>query len=125
MRIGGISLTNLEKVKLAVKTLDSKKAVDIRVLKIGDISILADYFIIAGATSTTQVKALSDEVEFQLKQAGVEPLHTEGYRSANWVILDYGDVVIHTFHNETRAFYSLEKLWSDGQELPAADFLQD
>ena len=111
--------------KSAVVSLDKHKAADIKVIGVTDITSLADYFIIAGATSTTQVKALSDEVEFQLKQAGVEPLHTEGYRSANWVILDYGDVVIHTFHNETRAFYSLEKLWSDGQELPAADFLQD
>ena len=110
-------MTALEKVKVAVRALDAKKASDIRVIRIGDITVIADYFVFAGGTSTTQVKSLSDEVDYQLGLLGEQPLHTEGYQSANWIVLDYGDVVIHTFYKETREFYSLEKLWSDGEEI--------
>lgn len=118
-------MTTMEKVTIAVKALDSKKAADIRVIRVGDITILADYFVIAGATSTTQVKALADEVEFQLGKAGVEKLRTEGYTSANWVILDYGDIVLHSFHKETRQFYSLEKLWADGEQIDISGLLTE
>ena len=118
-------MTSLEKVKIAVKALDNKKASDIRVIRVKDLTILADYFVIAGGTSTTQVKALSDEVEYQLSQAGTPVLRTEGYQSANWIILDYGDVLVHTFHKETRSFYSLEKLWSDGETIDISELLAD
>ena len=116
-------MTSIEKVKFIVRTLDRKKAADIRVIKIRDISMIADYFVIAGATSTTQVKALAEELEFKLKETGEFPLHTEGYRSANWVITDYDDVIVHIFHKETREFYSLEKLWADGENVPVDELL--
>lgn len=118
-------MTVLEKVTAIVKTLDEKKATDIRVIRIGDISVIADYFVIAGATSTTQVKSLSDEVDYKLGLLGENPLRSEGYQSANWIVLDYGDVVVHTFHKETREFYSLEKLWSDGTELDVEMLLSE
>lgn len=118
-------MTALEKVKAVVKALDEKKASDIHVIEIRDITVIADYFVIAGATSTTQVKALSDEVDYQLGLLGEQPSHSEGYQSANWVVLDYGDVVIHVFHKETREFYSLEKLWSDGKDVDVKALLSN
>lgn len=118
-------MTSLEKVKIAVKALDSKKAANVRVIRVGDLTILADYFVIAEGTSSTQVKTLADEVEFQLEENGVQKLRSEGYSSASWIILDYGDVLVHSFHKETRSFYSLEKLWSDGEEVDISTLLAD
>lgn len=116
----------MESLALARKiaqVLDSKKAVDIRVIKIADHSTIADYFVIAGATSTTQVKALADEVEHQLGLIGVEKRSEEGRMSASWLLLDYRDVVAHIFHGQTREFYDLERLWADGAEIPLEELL--
>ncbi len=112
----------LKILEIAVKALDSKKAKDIEAIKIGDLTIIADYFIIASATSSTQVKALADEVEFKLSEAGIEPDHIEG-RATGWILLDYGSVVVHVFYEETRRFYDLERHWSDGQHLDISDML--
>ena len=108
----------------AAKALDGKKAQDLRVLAIGDLSILADYFVLATGTSTTQVKALADEVDYQLSQQGVEPARGEGYGSAAWILLDYGSVVVHVFQPESREFYNLDKLWSDGTPVDVAGLLK-
>lgn len=116
-------MTQEELIASAVKVLDSKKAEDIRVIKIGDLTILADYFIIADGTSSTQTKALADEVEFRLKQQGREPKQVQGNNGSNWIILDYSDVVIHIFYKETRDFYNLERLWSDGEEIDISKYL--
>ncbi len=116
-------MTQEELIASAVKILDSKKAEDIRVIKIGDLTILADYFIIADGTSSTQTKALADEVEFRLKQQGREPKQVQGNNGSNWIILDYSDVVIHIFYKETRDFYNLERLWSDGEEIDISKYL--
>ena len=99
----------------AVKALDSKKALDIKVIKIQDISAIADYFVIATGTSSTHVKALADEVEAQLDEAGISVSHVEGYRSNSWILLDYVDVVVHVFSDEAREYYDLERLWQDGE----------
>ena len=93
-------MTSLETAKMAVKALDSKKALDIKVIKIQDISAIADYFVIATGTSSTHVKALADEVEAQLDEAGISVSHVEGYRSNSWILLDYVDVVVHVFSDE-------------------------
>lgn len=106
-----------------VKTLDSKKAEQIDVIGIKDLTIIADYFVIATGTSTTHTKSLADEVEFQLKEAGIVPTRTEGYNGANWIILDYADIVVHIFYKETRQYYSLERLWSDGEKVDIEQFL--
>ncbi|MBQ7980604.1 MAG: ribosome silencing factor [Oscillospiraceae bacterium] len=116
-------MTQEELIATAVKTLDSKKAEDIRVIKIGDLTILADYFIIADGTSSTQTKALADEVEFRLKQQGREPKQVQGNNGSNWIILDYSDVVIHIFYKETRDFYNLERLWSDGEDIDISKYI--
>lgn len=90
--------------------------------KITDLTILADYFVIANGTSTTHTKTLAEEVEYQLSQNGVEPNRTEGYNGSSWVILDYGDIVVHVFYKETRDYYQLERLWADGEKLILRDF---
>jgi len=106
-----------ELMKLAVKALDDKKAKDIKILKISDITVIADYFIICTGGSTTHIKTLSDEVDKILKENGEPPLRTEGYRSGGWVLVDFGCVVVHIFLDEIRKFYNLERMWSDAQEV--------
>ena len=112
-----------EILKKIVKTLDTKKAEDIEVIGIKDLTIIADYFVIATGTSTTHTKSLADEVEFQLKEAGIVPTRTEGYNGSNWILLDYSDIVVHIFYKETREYYSLERLWSDGENVDVKEFL--
>lgn len=106
-----------------VKTLYSKKAHDIQVLKVDDVTIMADYFVISTGMSNTQIKALAGEVEFKLSQEGVEPLHTEGYGSSEWVLLDYGSIIVHVFYKSAREYYKLERLWADGTEVDITEFI--
>lgn len=120
----GAIMTDENILKIAVKAIDSKLGENIKVIKIDELTIIANYFIIANGNSNTQVKAIADEVEFKLSEAGLEPHRTEGYQGASWIVLDYVDVVIHVFHKETRDFYDLERLWQDGTEIPAAEFLK-
>ena len=110
-------MTANELVKNTVKILDSKKAEELVAIRVKDLTILAEYFIIANGTSNTQVKMLADEVEYQLGEMGIKPHKVEGYQSGNWIVLDYIDVVVHIFLTETREFYSLERLWADGDVL--------
>lgn len=116
-------MTEKEKIKAIVKALNSKKAENIRVLGISDLTIIADYFVIANGTSTTHTRSLADEVEFQLSQLGVKPTRTEGYNGCNWIILDYSDIVVHVFYKETRDYYQLERLWADGEALDINEYL--
>ena len=118
-------MTTQEKLEKIVKILDSKKAEDIQVIGITNLTIIADYFIIANGTSTTQVKALADEVEFQLSQLGEEPRGVEGIRTANWIVLDFNDIVVHVFLRDTRAEYQLERLWADGEQVDISHLLID
>lgn len=106
-----------------IRTLDSKKAEEISAIGIKDLTILAEYFVIATGTSTTHTKSLADEVEFQLKEKGIVPTRTEGYNGANWILLDYSDIIVHIFYKETREFYSLEKLWAEGEKIDIEEFL--
>ena len=112
----------LELAKTIVKVLDGKKAHDMKLLKVRDLTVLADYFVIASGNSTTQVGALFDEVDFQMGKQGIEPLRVEGASTKNWVLLDYGSVVVHIFYPEAREFYALERLWADAEPVPL-DFL--
>ena len=118
-------MTDREEYEVAVKALDSKKAKDIKVLKVDDLTILANYFVIASATSTTQVKALADEVEYQLGERGVNPKSIEGYQSKTWICLDYIDVIVHVFLESERDFYQLEHLWADGTPVDISDLVID
>ena len=114
----------LELATLIARTLDDKKGIDIKLLQVGDLTVLAEYFVVVSGTSNTHVGSLADEVEYKLSEAGIEPLRTEGAKTREWVLLDYGSVVVHLFYPEARNFYALERLWADAQpvELP---FLTD
>lgn len=94
--------------------LSSKKAEDILIIDVTEKTTLCDYFVIASGHSTTQVKALCDHVEEKLSEEGIEPRRTEGVREGRWGVLDYGDVIVHIFNDESRLFYHLERLWQDG-----------
>ncbi len=98
----------------AVEILEQKKARDINIVNVDKVSILADYFIICSGTSTTHIKTLADELEEKMRDSGYRLHHKEGYNSARWILLDYGEIVVHIFHEEDRSFYNLERLWSDG-----------
>lgn len=116
-------MTPKELAIAAAKALDSKKAGDLTVLETADITTLADYFVICTATSSTQVKALSDLCEETMKNLGELPHHIEGHRGGVWVLLDYSSVVIHIFMPEAREFYNLERLWNDAKPLDLSEIL--
>lgn len=118
-------MTTQEKMEKIVKILDSKKAENIQVIGITNLTIIADYFVIATGTSTTQVKSLADEVDFQLGQAGFEPRGIEGIRAAEWIVVDYGDIVVHVFYRDTRDKYQLERIWADGEQVDISHLLTD
>ena len=103
-----------EMVRLACEAMEYKKAQDIKIIDIEKVSTLADYFIIASGTNRNQVQAMADSVSETLGRAGVEPKQMEGYQTANWILLDYRDVVVHIFDEENRLFYDLERIWRDG-----------
>ena len=100
---------------IAVEALEEKKGNDISIIDLETISTIADYFIIAGGSNKNQIQAMTDEVIEKLGRAGYEIKHTEGYNSANWILLDYGDIVVHIFDEENRLFYDLERIWRDGK----------
>lgn len=108
---------------LAVKTLSEKKGEDIRLLKTTELTVIADYFVICTATSAPHIKALTEEVDKRLSEAGMPAIHREGYRSSTWVLLDYGALVVHVFLEETRQFYGLDRLWSDAEEIDVKECL--
>ena len=110
-------MTSLELAKKAARLLDDKKAERVNVIEIQEISSLGDYFVIATGTSTTHVRALADELEEKLKAEGAAPARVEGYRSNSWILLDWGNVVIHIFTQEGRDFYDLDHLWADGKNV--------
>lgn len=118
-------MTQKEKIGTIVKALDWKKADDIQVLGIKDLTILADYFVIANGNSSTQTKALADEVEYKMKEQGIMPDRTEGYQGSNWIILDYGDIIVHVFYKETRSYYNLERLWSDAEQIDISEYVTE
>lgn len=117
-------MTPKETAITLAKALDSKKGIDIKVLETGHLTTLADYFVICTASSTTQVRALSDECEKAMKEtAGELPHHVEGHRGGTWVLLDFSSVVVHIFMDDARKFYDLERLWSDATPVELTDVL--
>jgi ribosome-associated protein len=111
--------------ELAVKALDNRKAADIKLLKIEDLTVLANYFIICTATSTTHMKTLADEVDKVLSENGEPSRKVEGDRIGGWVLVDFGCLVVHVFLKDTREFYSLEHLWADAPEIDISGYLTD
>lgn len=118
-------LTAKEVASIAVNALDSKKGVKIRLLKIDQVSNLADYFVICTGTSNTHVKTLCDYAEFALEQAGETMLGREGHCGNTWELLDFGCVVIHVFTDDARQFYDLERLWGDAEQIDLNDIITD
>lgn len=109
--------TPKEVALLAAKALDNKKGQDIELLQVEDLTVLANYFLICTATSSTHVKTLCDEVEHDLIEAGETLLRREGERSGGWVLLDFGSLIVHVFTEESRKFYDLERLWADATRV--------
>ena len=124
-------MTPREMALTLARALDSKKGKNIRVLEINNVTTLADYFVLCTGTSAPQLKALADAGEKAMKEAGILPHHIEGHRGGTWILLDfssvvvhYGDVVVHLFDTEARAFYDLDRLWQDAVEVDLAAILQ-
>lgn len=116
-------MTTLEQAKETAKILSEKKGFDIKVIEISDVSVIADYMVIATGNSSTHVKALADEVEEQLDDMGISVSHIEGYRSNSWILLDYIDIIVHVFSNEAREYYDLERLWEDGKVIDISNII--
>lgn len=110
---------------IAISALEEKKGEDIRIIDIQEVSVLADYFIIASGSNSNQVQAMVDEVEEALQKAGCQCRQIEGYQSAGWILMDYGDVIVHVFNREDRLFYDLERIWRDGKMLESVSELLD
>lgn len=106
-----------EMAKVAYQALNDKKGEDIKIIDISSVSVLADYFLIANGNSNNQVHALVDNVEEEMHKAGYALKQREGYGSGNWVLLDFGDVIVHVFDKENRLFYDLERIWRDGKNI--------
>ena len=110
-----------EMVSIACKAIDDKKALDIKVIDIREVSVIADYFVITSGSNLNQVQAIVDNVEEQLGRVGFEPKQIEGTRNSNWILMDYGDLIIHVFDEENRLFYDLERIWRDGKQITKED----
>ena len=112
-----------EMVKLAYEALSDKKGSDIKIIDIRDVTVIADYFIIADGSNPNRVQAMADNVQEVLGKAGCECRQIEGYQNANWILLDYRDVIVHIFCREDRLFYDLERIWRDGKTFVSIDEL--
>lgn len=114
-----------EMTKLAIQALQDKKAQDIRIIDISEVSVIADYFIIAGGSNKNQIQALCDNVQETLGRAGYPEKQTEGYNTANWILMDFGDVIIHIFDRENRLLYDLERIRRDGRQVDLVEFEEE
>ena len=124
--MGKLTVEEIKKMAgLAIEALEDKKAEDIRVIEISEVSVLADYFLIASGKNRNQLQALADEVEEKLGRAGYPMKQSEGYDSANWILLDFGDIIIHLFDQENRLFYDLERIWRDGKQIDPESLLSE
>lgn len=110
-----------ELAKIAYNALDEKKGINISIIDISEISTLADYFIIAGGNNENQVKALANSVEEEMYKVDCKPKHIEGFDNANWILMDFSDIIVHVFNEEDRLFYDLERIWRDGKHLAVTD----
>lgn len=107
--------------KTACDALSEKKAEDLRIIEISEISPLADYFIIATGANTNQIQAMVDAVDEELSKAGYQVKQIEGNRNSSWILMDYSDIIVHIFSKEDRLFYDLEKIWTDGKRIEVDD----
>lgn len=113
--------TSIQMAKLAIQAMEDKKAEDIKVIDISEVSVIADYFLIAGGTNPNQIRAMCDNVQEVLGRAGFDCRQIEGYDTANWVLMDFGDVIVHIFDKENRLLFDLERIWRDGKIMDAGE----
>lgn len=114
------NIDNKELVTTVYNALDDKKGIDIKILDISKISVMADYFIIASGSNKNQVQALADNVEEEMLKRSIHAKQVEGYPSGNWILMDYGDFIVHIFNQDDRLFYDLERIWKDGELVDVA-----
>ena len=110
-------------LEAAVCTLDKHKATDLTALRVAELTSIADHFLLATGTGPTQVRALADYLEEELRTQGFVPLRSEGYTAGNWITVDYGDLLVHIFTPQTREFYALERLWCDAQTVDITGYM--
>lgn len=115
---------SLEMTRIAIEALEDKKAEEIRVIDISEVSVIADYFIIAEGGSRSQIQALCNNVLEKLGRAGFPEKQTEGYNTANWILIDFGDVIVHIFDKENRLLYDLERIWRDGRLVDIKELIK-
>jgi ribosome-associated protein len=111
-------------LKIALNAADAKKAGDLVVLDISGIASFASFFLLCTGDSSRQMQAIADEIEQRLRASGIKPSHVEGYKNAEWILMDYLDLVVHIFSKQARVYYDLERLWRDGKRLDASKFLE-
>lgn len=114
-------MTSNELAKIAVEALEDRKAEDVKVIDIREVSPIADYFIIANGTNQNQIQAMRDAADEALYKAGVKVQQVEGNQNSTWILMDYNDIIIHIFSKEDRLFYDLERIWRDGKAVDVAD----
>ena len=110
-------MTGKEILRIAADALAEKKCSDLKVIDISGVSVIADYFMIVSGHNANQIRAMADNVDEKLNKAGIHPKQIEGYTSASWILMDYGDIIIHIFNEEQRLYYDIERIWSDGKFL--------
>jgi len=110
-------VSTLESARIAADAAQNKKALDVEILDIQGLTTIADYFLICSATNITQIGAIADGIGHALAERGVRPSHIEGGSESTWVLMDYGDVIVHIFDEQTRSFYGLERLWGDAKRI--------
>lgn len=110
-------MDNKEVLKAAYEAIADKKGENTRIIDISQISVIADYFIVTNGNNNNQVQAIADNVEEELGKMGITPRQIEGYRTAGWILMDFGSVIVHVFSKEDRLFYDLERIWSDGRQV--------
>jgi len=110
-------INNKEALKIAIAALEAKKGENIKVIDISNVSVMADYFVIASGKNINQIKAMADEVEEKLSKEKIEPKQIEGANSSGWILMDYRDFIIHIFNEEQRLYYDIERIWSDGRNI--------
>ena len=121
----GEKLTAQEYCKMAVAALEDRKAEDVKVIDIREISPIADFFIIANGTNQNQIQAMRDACDEALHKAGLTVKQVEGNANSTWILMDYGDIIVHIFSKEDRLFYDLERIWRDGKEIDPSEFLEE
>ncbi len=109
-----------EAVKMIVNAIEDKKGEEVRVIDISKVSVIGDFFIIASGNNRSQIQAIADDISEKLGRAGLEQKNIEGYQNANWVLIDFGDIIVHLFDQENRSFYDLDRIWRDGDTVDVA-----